>query len=73
MWTFTFPQVAEGLNIRVGRFISIPGIEAQLAPNNYVYTHSLLYAVDPFTDTGILGTVKLNSQLAGSVGADREP
>src|ERR1022692_728526 len=32
------PQVAEGLNIRVGRFISIPGIEAQLAPNNYVYT-----------------------------------
>jgi hypothetical protein len=48
------PQVAEGLNIRVGRFISIPGIEAQLAPNNYVYTHSLLYSVDPFTDTGIL-------------------
>jgi hypothetical protein len=55
-----FPQVAEGLNIRVGRFISIPGIEAQLAPNNYVYTHSLLYSVDPFTDTGILATVRLN-------------
>jgi hypothetical protein len=54
------PQVAEGLNIRVGRFISIPGIEAQLAPNNYVYTHSLLYAVDPFTDTGILGTMRVN-------------
>jgi hypothetical protein len=54
------PQVGEGLNIRLGRFISIPGIEAQLAPNNYVYTHSLLYAVDPFTDTGILATVKLN-------------
>ena len=53
------PQVADGLNIRVGRFISIPGIEAQLAPNNYVYTHSLLYAVDPFTDTGILGTVRI--------------
>ena len=56
------PQVAEGLNIRIGRFISIPGIEAQLAPNNYVYTHSLLYAVDPFTDTGILGTFKLNDR-----------
>jgi hypothetical protein len=56
------PQVADGLNIRVGRFISIPGIEAQLAPNNYVYTHSLLYAVDPFTDTGILATVKLNDR-----------
>src|SRR5580658_314920 len=56
-----FPQVAEGLNIRVGRFISIPGIEAQLAPNNYVYTHSLLYAIDPFTDTGILATIKLDN------------
>jgi Putative beta-barrel porin-2, OmpL-like. bbp2/Carboxypeptidase regulatory-like domain len=57
-----FPQVAEGLNIRVGRFISIPGIEAQLAPNNYVYTHSLLYSIDPFTDTGILATIRLNER-----------
>jgi hypothetical protein len=62
------PQVAGGLNIRVGRFISIPGIEAQLAPNNYVYTHSLLYAVDPFTDTGILATLRLNSQWLVQLG-----
>jgi uncharacterized repeat protein (TIGR03803 family) len=71
------PHVAKGLNIRVGRFISIPGIEAQLAPNNYVYTHSLLYAVDPFTDTGILGTVKLNDhwlvQLGLTVSHDVAP
>ena len=63
-----FPQVAEGLNIRVGRFISIPGIEAQLAPNNYVYTHSLLYAVDPFTDTGVLATVQLTAGLLVQLG-----
>jgi hypothetical protein len=62
------PQVAAGLNIRVGRFISVPGIEAQLAPNNYVYTHSLLYSVDPFTDTGILGTVKLNDRWLVQLG-----
>ena len=62
------PQVAEGLNIRVGRFISIPGIEAQLAPNNYVYTHSLLYSVDPFTDTGILGTVKIDAHWLVQLG-----
>jgi hypothetical protein len=55
------PQVADGMNIRIGRFISVPGIEAQLAPNNYVYTHSLLYSIDPFTDTGIIGTVKLDN------------
>lgn len=71
------PRIAQGANIRIGRFISIPGIEAQLAPNNYTFSHSLLYAVDPFTDTGILGTVKLSDQwlvqLGVSVGHDIAP
>jgi hypothetical protein len=40
-----FP-VKEGLNIRMGRFLSVPGIEAQLAPNNYNMTPSLLYTID---------------------------
>ena len=56
------PKVAKGMNIRAGRFISIPGIEAQLTPNNYMFSHSLLYAIDPFTDTGILATVQLSDQ-----------
>ena len=34
------PKVAEGLVLRLGRYISIPDIEAQLAPNNYMYSHS---------------------------------
>ncbi|HEY0786067.1 MAG TPA: outer membrane beta-barrel protein [Acidobacteriaceae bacterium] len=57
-----FPHVGQGINLRMGRFISIPGIEAQLSPNNYVFSHSVLYAVDPFTDTGILATVKLSDR-----------
>ena len=57
-----FPKVARGMNIRAGRFISIPGIEAQLTPNNYMFSHSLLYAIDPFTDTGIMATVQLSDQ-----------
>ena len=56
------PQVAQGINIRLGRYISVPGIEAQLAPNNYIFSHSLLYAIDPFTDTGVIATVKMNNQ-----------
>jgi|HubBroStandDraft_4_1064222.scaffolds.fasta_scaffold37945_3 hypothetical protein len=56
-----FP-VKYGLNIRFGRFLSVPGIEAQLAPNNYNMTHSLLYTIDPFTDTGVYATLKLNKQ-----------
>jgi hypothetical protein len=62
------PQVAQGLNIRVGRFTSVPGIEAQLAPNNYTFSHSLLYAIDPFTDTGLMATVKLNDQWLVQLG-----
>ncbi len=54
------PKVADGMNIRVGRYISIPDIEAQLAPNNYTFSHSLLYGYDPYTHTGIVNTVKLN-------------
>jgi hypothetical protein len=62
------PQVAQGMNIRIGRYISVPGIEAQLAPNNYVFSHSLLYAIDPFTDTGMIATVKLNDQWLVQMG-----
>ncbi|HXJ11465.1 MAG TPA: outer membrane beta-barrel protein, partial [Candidatus Limnocylindrales bacterium] len=69
--------VKEGLNIRIGRFLSVPGIEAQLAPNNYNMTHSLLYTIDPFTDTGIIGSLKLNKQwmiqLGLSAGHDVAP
>ena len=46
-----FP-VLQGLDVRIGRFISIPDIEAQLAPNNYTYVHSLTYTFDNYTNTG---------------------
>src|SRR5579864_2334833 len=62
------PQVAQGMNLRLGRFISVPGIEAQLAPNNYIFSHSLLYAIDPFTDTGLIATVKLNDRWLVQLG-----
>jgi hypothetical protein len=54
------PFVAQGLNVRVGRYISVPDIEAQLAPNNYTFSHSLLYTFDPYTKEGMVATLKLN-------------
>ena len=62
------PQVADGLNIRVGRYISVPDIEAQLAANNYMYSHSLLFSYDPFTQTGIIGTLKVNDKWLVNLG-----
>ena len=64
-----FPRVADGLNVRFGRYLSIPDIESQMAPANYLFTHSLLYIYDPFTQMGVLGTVKLNDQWLLQVGA----
>jgi hypothetical protein len=64
------PQVAEGLMIRVGRYISVPDIEAQLAPNNYMYTHSLTYAVDNYTNEGIQTTLALTKNLLVQLGVN---
>jgi hypothetical protein len=57
------PQVAEGLMLRLGRFISLPDIEAQLAPNNYMYTHSMTYSFDNYTNEGIQATLAVDKQL----------
>ncbi len=68
------PQVLQGLMIRIGRYISLPDIEAQLAPNNYMYTHSLTYAYDNYTNTGIQSTLAITRnlflQLGVSIGTE---
>lgn len=71
------PQIAEGLMLRFGRFIAIPDIEAQLAPNNYMYSHSMTYTFDNYTNTGIQGTLALTKnwtvQLGVTAGSDTMP
>jgi hypothetical protein len=54
------PWVAQGLNLTIGRIISEADIEAQLAPNNPMSSHSLLYGFDPYTQDGIFSTLTLN-------------
>lgn len=71
------PQVAQGMDIRVGRYISLPDIEAQLAPNNYTYSHSLTYTFDCYTQLGINATITLSDhwmvQAGLSPGCDTMP
>ena len=55
-----FPKVANGMNVRIGRYVSLPDIEAQLAPNNYTFSHSLTYVYDCYTQQGIVATTMLN-------------
>jgi hypothetical protein len=57
-----FPNIAQGMILRVGRYISPIDIEAQLSPENFLYTHSTMYSVDPYTFTGIQEIFKLSDQ-----------
>src|SRR5262249_46575290 len=57
-----YPWLAQGMIVRVGRWIACPDIETQFAPDNYMGTHSLLFTFDTYTQTGIMATVMLNKQ-----------
>jgi hypothetical protein len=71
------PNVAEGMNLTFGRIISEADIEAQLAPNNLMSSHSLLYAFDPYCQWGLFSSFKLNDcwivQAGASAGNDVTP
>jgi hypothetical protein len=72
-----FPQIAQGMNLIVGRIISLPDIEQQLAPNNLMMSHSLVYSFDNYTMWGIWTSTKLNKnwvlQLGLADGVDIAP
>ena len=64
------PYVFQGMNIRIGRIISEPDIEAQLAPNNLMASHSILYGFDDYCHEGIFTTTKINDQWTIQAGID---
>lgn len=48
--------------LKFGRYISPPDIEAQLAPDNYLFTHSLMFDYDVHTNTWIQANIMANKQ-----------
>ena len=63
-----FPSVAQGMLLTIGRFISPPDIESQLAPFNYLTTHSLMFTFDAATQTGVNAAIKLNDTWTVQLG-----
>jgi hypothetical protein len=55
------PRLGQGTVVQIGRYISPPDIEAQLAPNNYLYSHSIFFDFDAYTQTGVLFSTKLSN------------
>lgn len=64
-----FPKIADGMILKAGRYISPADIEAQWAPDNYLFSHSLMFTVDPYTFSGVQATFKLGSYWQLEVGA----
>ena len=62
------PQIAQGMNIILGRIISEPDIEQQLAPNNLMASHSLVYSFDNYTMWGLWTGTKLSANWLLQVG-----
>jgi Putative beta-barrel porin-2, OmpL-like. bbp2 len=65
---FYIPTIAQGMNVIVGRIISEPDIEQQLAPNNLMASHSLVYSFDNYTMWGIWTSTKLSKNWVLQVG-----
>jgi hypothetical protein len=54
------PYVAQGMILRFGRWVACPDIETQLAPDNYMISHSILFTYDTYTQTGFESSIKLS-------------
>ncbi len=63
------PTIGRGLDIKIGRMFTQFGNESIEAPPNALTSHSYLFQYDPFTQTGVMGTLYLTSALSIQLGA----
>lgn len=67
------PLIGNGIDWQLGVFDSIIGYESSSDPLNPNYTRSYGYTIEPTTLTGILGTYKVNDNIAMSAGIANIP
>jgi len=71
------PNIFQGMEIRVGRWIACPDIETQYSVDNYLASHSLLFTYDTYTQTGAMFSFQLNkhNMVQGAIhaGTDMAP
>ena len=62
------PRIGDGLDIRIGRYISIPDIEANLTVDQPFSSHSLTYTFDPFSQMGVEFSLKIDRHWWAQLG-----
>ena len=63
-----FPTVGQGLDVKVGRFFAQFGVQNIGTVDNPLESHSYTFIYNPFTHTGIVSTLRLNSALSVQAG-----
>jgi hypothetical protein len=63
-----FPTVGRGLDIKVGRFEALFGVELIAAPDNTLFSHSYTFQYNPFTQTGVVATLQLTPEWSVQAG-----
>jgi hypothetical protein len=56
------PQIARGLDVKVGRFFALYGVESNDSTQNLFVSRSYSLVYDPYTHTGVLTTLKLSDE-----------
>jgi hypothetical protein len=56
-----FPTIARGLDVKLGRFFALYGVETNDAVSNALASHAYTFIYDPFTHAGLVTTTKLTN------------
>jgi len=56
-----FPMIGQGLDVKVGRFAALYGVETNDAVSNVLASHAYTFVYDPFTHTGIVSTLNVTN------------
>ena len=62
------PLAGGGVDVKLGRFFAQFGVESNDAPSNALCSHAYTFIYDPFTQTGLLTTIKINDSLSFQAG-----
>lgn len=68
-----FPTIAKGLDVKVGRIFCQYGAETIDAIPNSLASHSYTFIYDPFTHTGVMGTLQMTDEWSIQLGAMAGP
>src|SRR5262245_34043039 len=63
-----FPNIGRGLDVKFGRMFCQYGAEAIDAPSNVLASHSYAFIYDPFTHTGLMGTLNITPAWSVQLG-----